>query len=233
MARKSTTKPAVLIVGLGRFGSAVAESLVNQGIEVMAIDEDLERVQHFATDFTHTVQADASDGVAMRQLGVEQFDRAVVAIGSDIEASVLTTITLVEAGVREIWAKAITRKHGKILSSIGAHHVIYPEFTMGQRVAHMVAGGMNDYLEFDDGYAIARTFAPPETWGKTLAEAGVRSRHRVTVVGIKRAGADFDYALPDTLVEHGDEMVVSGMTVAVERFCGLSAIEVPRVRRAG
>lgn len=226
-------KPVVLVVGLGRFGSAVAESLVNQGIEVMAVDEDLERVQRFATDFTHTVQADASDGVAMRQLGVDQFDRAVVAIGSDIEASVLTTITLVEAGVREIWAKAITRKHGKILTSIGAHHVIYPEFTMGQRVAHMVGGGMNDYIEFEDGFAIARTFAPPETWGRTLAGSGIRSRHRITVVGIKRAGADFDYALPDTVVEQGDEMVISGMTVAVERFSALSAIAPSRPRRAG
>ncbi|WP_109471925.1 potassium channel family protein [Ornithinimicrobium cavernae] len=233
MARKHTTKPVVLIVGLGRFGSAVAESLVNQGIEVMAVDEDLEHVQRFASDFTHTVQADGTDGVAMRQLGVEQFDRAVVAIGSDIEASVLTTITLVEAGVREIWAKAITRKHGKILSSIGAHHVIYPEFTMGQRVAHMVSGGMNDYIEFEDGFAIARTFAPPETWGRTLAEAGVRSRHRITVVGVKRAGTDFDYALPETQVEQGDEMVVSGTTADVERFSGLSTIEAPRARRAG
>lgn len=233
MAKRSTPKPVVLVVGLGRFGSAVAESLVNQGIEVMAVDENLERVQRFATDFTHTVQADASDGAAMRQLSVDQFDRAVVAIGSDIEASVLSTITLVEAGVREIWAKAITRKHGKILTSIGAHHVIYPEFTMGQRVAHMVGGGMNDYIEFEDGFAIARTFAPPETWGRTLAEAGIRSRHRITVVGIKRAGADFDYALPDTPVEQGDEMVISGLTAAVERFSALSAIGHARPRRAG
>ncbi|WP_256839889.1 potassium channel family protein [Ornithinimicrobium faecis] len=233
MARKNSSKPVVLIVGLGRFGSAVAESLVNQGIEVMAVDEDLDRVQRFATDFTHTVQADGTDGVAMRQLGVEQFDRAVVAIGSDIEASVLTTITLVEAGVQQIWAKAITRKHGKILRSIGAHHVIYPEFTMGQRVAHMVSGGMNDYIEFEDGFAIARTFAPPETWGRTLERAGVRSRHRITVVGVKRAGTDVDHALPDTLVEQGDELVVSGATGDVERFCGLGLMGGQHARRVG
>lgn len=233
MARKSTTRPVVLIVGLGRFGSAVAESLINQRIEVLAVDEDRERVQRFAADFTHTVQADATDGVAMRQLGVDQFDRAVVAIGSDIEASVLTVITLVEAGVREIWAKAITRKHGKILAGIGAHHVIYPEFTMGQRVAHMVSGGMKDYIEFEDDFAIARTLAPPETWGRTLAAAAVRSRHLVTVVGVKRAGAEFDYAVPETVVVQGDELVVAGTTADVERFSSMRSIGDPRGRRAG
>lgn len=214
----------VLVIGLGRFGSAVAESLVRQGIDVLAVDEDLLRVQRFADDFTHTVQADATDGEAMRQLGVAQFDSAVVAIGSDIEASVLSVITLTEAGVGQIYAKAITRKHGKILTSIGATHVIYPELIMGQRVAHMVGGGLQDYLEFEDGFAIARTFAPVETWDKDLATSGVRTRHRITVVGLKRAGEDFRYAVPETLVERGDELVVSGTTEDVERFCSLRGI---------
>ena len=225
LARKNARTPSVLIIGLGRFGSAVAESLVNQGVEVLCVDNDAERVQHFSGQFTHTVQADATDGDAMRQLGVRQFDRGVVAIGNDIEASVLAVITLVEAGIEQIWAKAITRKHGKILSSIGATHVIYPELMMGQRVGHMVTGLMNDYIEFQDGYAIARTFAPPETWDKTLGESAVRTRHRVTVVGVKRPGGGFTYALPETAVEQGDELVVSGAIKDVERF---SSLQVPR-----
>jgi trk system potassium uptake protein len=212
----------VLVVGLGRFGSAVCESLVRQGVEVLAVDTDDRRVQKYADDFTHTVRADATDGEAMRQLGVQEIPRAVVAIGSDIEASVLTVITLSEAGVRTIYAKAITRKHGKILQSIGATNVIFPEYVMGQRVAHMVTGGLSDYLEFEDEFAIARSYAPPETWDLPLAESAVRSRHRITVVGVKRPGEAFAYAVPETVVHRGDELVLSGRIPDVERFTALA-----------
>ncbi|WP_298890398.1 TrkA family potassium uptake protein [uncultured Serinicoccus sp.] len=211
----------VLVVGLGRFGTAVCESLVRQGVEVLAIDTDERRVQKYADELTHTVVADATDGEAMRQLDVGSVRRAVVAIGSDIEASVLSVITLHEAGVERIYAKAITRKHGKILTSIGAHHVIYPEYVMGQRVAHMVTDGVADYLEFDDEFAIARCTAPAETWSRTLADSGVRTRHTITVVGLKRPGQEFTYAVPETLVEEGDELVVSGRIADVERFIAL------------
>lgn len=211
----------VLVVGLGRFGTAVAESLVRQDIEVLAVDEDPTLVQRYADELTMTVHADSTDGEAMRQLGVEEVESAVVAIGSDVEASVLTVITLVEAGVKRIYAKAITRKHGKILSSIGATHVIYPEYVMGQRVAHMVTGGVEDYLEFEDGFAIVRTYAPRETWGKSLADSAVRTKYAVTVVGIKRQREEFSYAVPETVVQAGDELVVSGVTENVERFAAL------------
>lgn len=124
MLAKRKTRPVhsgtVLVVGLGRFGSAVAESLMHQQVEVLAVDEDGARVQRYADDFTLTVQADSTDGEAMRQLGVKHIQSAVVAIGSDIEASVLTVITLVEAGVHRVYAKSMTRKHGKILENIGA-----------------------------------------------------------------------------------------------------------------
>lgn len=210
--------PSVLVVGLGRFGSAVCESLVRQGVEVLAVDVDEHRVQRYADEFTHTVVADATDGEAMRQLGVGHVDRAVVAIGSDIEASVLAVITLSEAGVGRIYAKAITRKHGKILQSIGATHVIYPEYVMGQRVAHMVTDDVADYLEFEDEFAIARCVAPVETWDRSLAESSVRSRHAITVVGVKPPGEPFSYAVPETVVHEGDELVVSGRTRDVERF---------------
>lgn len=219
--RRRVDAGTVLVVGLGRFGSAVAESLMRQHVEVLAVDEDPKLVQRYADELTLTVQADSTDGEAMRQLGVDQLSRAVVAIGSDIEASVLTVITLVEAGVEQVYAKAITRKHGKILSSIGAHHVIYPEQVMGQRVAHMVTGGVKDYLEFEDGFAMIRTDAPRQMWGVSLAEARLRSKHHVTVVGIKRGQEEFSYAVPETVAQEGDELVVSGATEDVERFSGL------------
>lgn len=226
MARNRRPRPespaaSVLVVGLGRFGSAVCETLTRQGVDVLAVDADERRVQKFADELTFAVVADSTDGEAMRQLGVGSIDRAVVAIGSDIEASVMTVLTLAEAGVQTIYAKAITRKHGKILAAIGADHVIYPEYVMGQRVAHMVTDGVNDYLEFEDEFAIARSYAPVETWDRTLAESGIRSRYTITVVGVKRSGEPFTYAVPETVIRQGDELVLSGRIKDVERFTAL------------
>jgi trk system potassium uptake protein len=215
------TAASVVVIGLGRFGSAVAESLVRMGQEVLAIDEDQLLVDRWADDLTHVAQADTTDDQALRQLGVADFDRAVVAIGTDIEASVLTVLALAEAGVPDIWAKAITRKHGAILERVGAHHVIYPEYSMGERVAHMLTGEMMDYIEFDDQFSIARTLAPSFTWDKTLAESAPRSKHGITVVGVKRSGEDFTYARPETLVQRHDHLIVSGPTRNIEKFCSI------------
>lgn len=212
----------VLVIGLGRFGSAVARSLLRLGHEVMAIDESAELVQKWANELTHVAQADTTDEEALKQIGVDQFDRAVVAIGSDIEASVLTVLGLVEHGVQEVWAKAINRKHGQILERVGATNVVYPESAMGERVAHLVTGSMIDYMEFDDGFAIARTRAPLEATDKTLGESGLRSKFGITVVGVKRAGEDFTYALPETDIHRGDELIISGPTVRVEEFCAIT-----------
>ena len=222
MARKRNAQNvSVVVIGLGRFGTSVAESLVNLGQEVLAIDDDPALVERWSDELTHVVQADSTDDQALQQLGVGDFDRAVVAIGADIEASVLTVLALSEAGVPDIWAKAISRKHGRILERVGAHHVVYPERSMGERVAHMLTGGMMEYLEFDDEFSIARARAPRETWGRPLSESTPRTRHGVTVVGVKRVGEDFTYATPDTRVEPHDQLIVSGATERVERFCAL------------
>lgn len=218
---KRDTRVSVVVIGLGRFGTAVATSLVRQGQEVLAIDEQAELVQRWSDQFTHVVQADSTDEKALRQVGAAECDRAVVAIGTDIEASVLTVLALAEAGVPDIWAKAITRKHGKILERVGAHHVVYPESAMGERVAHLLTGQMMDYIEFDDEFSIARAPAPRETWDKTLAESTPRTRHGVTVVGVKRLGEDFTHARPETSIDRHDQLIISGPTDKVERFCSL------------
>lgn len=221
---KSTSQhsDSVVVIGLGRFGGAVAESLAHLGHEVLGIDENPEVVQQWADRLTHVVQADTTNSDVLRQLGVAEFGRAVVGIGSDIEASVLTVLALEELGVQDIWAKATTMKHGRILERTGAHHVVYPEAAMGERVAHLVTGRMIDFIEFDDGFAIAKTSAPHETWGKTLSESELRSKYGVTVVGLKRAKADFTYAKADTLVESGDILIVSGATALVEKFAAVT-----------
>jgi trk system potassium uptake protein len=212
----------VVVVGLGRFGTSVALSLLRLGHEVMAIDEDETLVQKWSDDLTHVVAADSTDEEALRQLGVHNFTRGVVAIGTDIEASVLTVLALAELGLKEIWAKAISRKHGQILQRVGANHVVFPETAMGERVAHMVTGAMIDYIEFDDGFSIARTKTPPQAHDRTLEQSGLRTRYGVTVVGVKRRGEDFTYARPETEVHPGDELIVSGPTVKVEKFCALT-----------
>ncbi|CAA9310890.1 MAG: KtrAB potassium uptake system, peripheral membrane component KtrA [uncultured Lysobacter sp.] len=222
MAKHPNGNPdSVVVIGLGRFGGAVAESLARLGHDVLGIDENADLVQRWADVLTHVVQADATNADVLRRLGVAEFGRAVVGIGTDIEASVLTVLALEEVGVRDIWAKAISAKHGRILERTGAHHVVYPEAAMGERVAHLVTGKMIDFIEFDDGFAIVKTKAPSEAWGKTLSESALRSRYGVTVVGLKRRHADFTYAKPETLVEQGDILIVSGATERVERFAAL------------
>jgi trk system potassium uptake protein TrkA len=220
LAEKKTLDPGdpVVVIGLGRFGGSVAGSLVRLGHEVLAIDEHAELVQRWSAELTHVVQADSTDVAALRQLGVADYARAVVGIGTDIEASVLTVLALEELGVGEIWAKAISAKHGQILQRVGATHVVFPESEMGERVAHLVTGRMIDFIQFADDFAIAKVRVPPEAAGRTLRDAALRTKHGITVVGVKSPGTDFVYAQPETTVSAGDLLIVSGPTSRVERF---------------
>jgi trk system potassium uptake protein TrkA len=213
---------SVVVIGLGRFGGAVAESLVRLGHDVLGIDESLTLVQTWSDRLAHVVQADTCNTDTLRQLGVAEFQHAVVGIGTDIEASVLTTLALSELGVPDIWAKAVNRNHGRILERTGAHHVVFPEAAMGERVAHLVTGKMIDFIEFDDDFAIVKTRAPREAVGRTLAESALRTRYGITIVGVKRPGIDFAYARPETVIQEGDLLIVSGQTAAVERFAAMA-----------
>lgn len=207
----------VVVIGLGRFGEALARELVESGTEVLAIDADPKLVQQYAGTLTHTVIADATDEQALRQLGVQEFDRVVVAIGK-LEASILTCSVLQTMGVRDVWAKALTEAHARILKQLGVPHVVLPEHDMGRRVAHLVAGRLIDYIEFDDGYAIVKMWPPDEIFDVSLGESGVRRQYGVTVVGVKRKGEDFTHATQDTVVEDGDVIIVSGPRRKVEAF---------------
>jgi trk system potassium uptake protein len=212
----------IVVLGLGRFGGAIAETLTKLGREVLAVDQDNAIVQSYAGTLTHVVQADTTSEEALRQIGADQFDCAVVAIGTNIEASILTTSVLTDLGVTNIWAKAITRPHSRILSRVGATRVVLPEHEMGERVAHLVAGRALNYIEFEDGFALVETAAPQEYVGKSLAEAGIRAEHGVTVVSIKRHGEDFSYATPETVIGADDLLIVAGKTELAERFAARS-----------
>ena len=218
MARKIGQAGGVVVIGLGRFGKSLADELERDGVEVLAIDNDPKRVQDLAGRWTHIVQADSTDIQAMEQLGVGEFSKAVISIGHNLEASVLTAFVLRKLGVADIWAKAITTSQAEILSQVGVAHVVRPEHQMGKRVAHLVRGRMLDYIEFDDGYAIVKTSPPRAILGRTLAESGVRQQYGVTIVGIKSAGKDFSYATPTSVVNDGDLIIVSGERRKVEAF---------------
>lgn len=219
MASKPSAN-SVVVIGLGRFGASVAGSLIRLGHDVLGIDENAELVQAMADQLTHVVQADTTNSDTLRRLGVHEFTCAVVGIGTDLEASVLTVLALADLGVPEIWAKASGAKHGRILERTGAHHVVYPEAAMGERVAHLVTGRMMDFIELDNGFAIAKTRAPAEAIGKTLGECALRSRYGVTVVGVKRPREAFIYAQSDTMVTSDTILIVSGSTREVEAFAG-------------
>lgn len=208
----------MLVIGLGRFGSATAAQLVRQNKEVLAVEKDPVLVQKWSGDLTYVVEADATDMNALRQLGAQDFTAAVVGVGTSVEASVLITANLVDLGIERIWAKAITPSHGKILSRIGAHRVVYPESDAGVRAAHLVSGRLLDFIEFDDDFAIVKMYPPKETHGFTLSESDVRSKYGVTIVGVKSPGEEITYATPDTRVSSRDLLIVSGQVDLIERF---------------
>lgn len=212
-----------MVIGLGRFGGGLAETLVGMGHEVLGVDADPRLVQSFAGVLTHVVEADSTSPEAMRQLAAGEFGTAVVAIGTDIEASILTTAVLVDLDVRKIVAKAVTEAHGKILERVGAHRVVFPERDMGVRVGHSLAGSILDYFQLDPGFALVETSAPRELVGKSLAEAEVRKRYGITVVCIKPEDGSFTYATPETVVGEGDVLVVAGETRRAESFGELPA----------
>lgn len=213
----------VLVIGLGRFGAATAGQLQRLGREVLAVDDDAGLVQKWAERVTHAVQADARSVDALRQIGAQDFSIAVVATGSSIESSVLITANLVDLKIPQIWAKAISQSHGKILARIGANHVIYPEAEAGERVAHLVSGRMIDFIEFDDDFVLVKMYPPKPIRGLSLTESQVRSKYRITVVGVKSPGKPFTYATEQTVVSNHDLIIVSGTEADIDRFASLDS----------
>ncbi|GAA1033055.1 TrkA family potassium uptake protein [Virgisporangium ochraceum] len=213
---------SVMVIGLGRFGSALALELTSRGTEVLGVDTNRKLVQNLSGRLPHVVVADSTDIEALRQLGIAEFRRAVVAIGTDIQASILTASLLSELEVPDIWAKAINRQHGRILSRVGAHHVVLPEHDMGERVAHLLSGRMLDYIEVDEDFAMVKTKPPRDIVSVPLGETGLRARYGVTVVAVKSQArgdtATFTYATSDTVLMYGDVILVVGTIRDVERF---------------
>jgi trk system potassium uptake protein len=214
-----TDHSGVLIVGLGRFGEALARGLIDQGIEVLAVDFDEDIVQRLSGDIPNVVQADGTSARALRQIGAEQFSRAVVAIATNIEASVLATLALIdELKTPTVWAKALSLEHAKILDRVGVQRVIQPEHDMGQRTARSIARRVTDYFHVEDNFALVEMEAPKRYVGKPLGESGIRAKYGVTIVSIKPPGGEFQHADQATILHPGELILLAGKPVNLDQF---------------
>ncbi|WP_435828094.1 potassium channel family protein [Micromonospora purpureochromogenes] len=220
MSARGTSDGAIAVIGLGRFGCHLAGALTRLGHEVLAVDRNSEQVQRWAPYLERVVQADATEEDALRQLGLADFRRVVVAIGVSVEASVLTVVALTEIGVPQIWARATSDKHSRILASVGAHHVIFPEAETGERVAHLIVSRMLDFIEFGDDFAIAKVPVPPSLVGRSLGDLAPE-RYGVLVVGAKLPGERFRYATADTRLSKDTVLIVEGTIAQVQQFANL------------
>lgn len=212
---------SVVVIGLGRFGGALALELEAQGTEVLGIDASEEIVQSYNGRLTHVVRADSTKEEALRQLSVHEFDRAVVGIGTNIEASILTTSRLLTFKHPQIWAKAISEPHAEILVQLGVEHVIRPEHDMGKRVAHLVRGSILDYVEFEDDFVMVRTSPPAVARDRPLGVLGLRDQYGITIVAVKRPGGTWGHTTAQTVLYDDDEIIVQGSKNLAEKFSTL------------
>ncbi|WP_027085623.1 potassium channel family protein [Cohnella panacarvi] len=182
-------KKQYAVIGLGRFGSSVAKYLSQMGYEVLAVDDNAERVQNVANVVTHAVSADSTDEEAMRALGIRNFDVVIVAIGQDIQSSILTTLILKDLGVPNIIVKAQSDLHGKVLNKIGADKVVFPERDMGLRVAHqLISPNILEHIELSPEYSIVELQVPTAMLGKSLMQLEFRQKYNCNVLAVKKGG---------------------------------------------
>jgi len=204
-------KKQYAVIGLGRFGSSVARYLSEMGYEVLAVDDNAERVQNVANVVTHAVSADSTDEEAMRALGIRNFDVVVVAIGQDIQSSILTTLILKDLGVPYIIVKAQNDLHGKVLNKIGADKVVFPERDMGLRVAHhLISPNILEHIELAPDYSIVDMQVPSAMLGKSLRELDIRQKYNCNVLAVKRGGELNITPHPNEPLTTDDVLVIVG-----------------------
>ncbi len=221
-----STRRQVAVLGLGRFGAAVARELTRLGHDVLALDADEKVIQDVADEVTHAVRVDVTDEDALRELGLESFETAIVAVSSDLEVNILATVLLKRLGVRRIIAKAGNDLHGSILSQVGATRVVFPERETGVRVAHSFAApGVHDYLDVAPGYGVARVPVVGPFVGKSLGELNLRSTTGVTVVALRRGTTVTVNPHASEALRTGDELIVLGLDEDLERLPGTTTKE--------
>lgn len=200
-----------IVFGIGRLGSTVAKELYTMHNDVLAVDVNVEKVKSISEDVTTAIQADIMDGDVLEDLGLSNFDCAVIAIGSSLESAIMATIACVEADVPMIIAKATTRRYGSILKRLGAHKIIYPEVDMGVRLAKSLSdNGISDYFEISENYGVIE-YKVTEDWvGKTVRLLAFRSHFHVNVIAIRRNENLIVYNIADEILREGDAIIFFG-----------------------
>lgn len=212
-------KHSVLVIGLGRFGASAARELMRLGHEVLAIDSSEAIVNDVAPEVTHAVQLDAADEDALRAVGATEFDFAIVAISSNVEASIFATMALKKLGVRTLIAKAATPLHGAILERVGADRVVYPEREMGLRVAHSFSvRNVADYLDVAPRFGIVKVRPPQSFVGKTFRELDLANRLHLTPIALRRGDDVTVNPHRDDTIKAGDELILIGMDDRLEQL---------------
>ncbi len=208
-----------VVIGIGRFGTALVKSLYEMGHEVLAIDKDPDAIADIAEYTTEAIEVDVRDEAVFEELGLSNFDAAVVSMGEDLEASILATLLLKEMDVPLILAKAQSELHGKVLRKIGANKIVYPERDMGVRVAHnLVSPNIEDYISLSDNYGMLEINVPAKWQGKMLTEVNVRKNYDVTVVAIQRKGETIITPRPSEKMLSIDRLVIIGSNEALKHL---------------
>jgi trk system potassium uptake protein TrkA len=224
-----------VVIGAGRFGSSVAITLSKNGCEVTVVDRDKENIRQLGDYVSNAVQLDATDEQALKSIGIENVDVAIVSIGEQMEASILVTMALKEMGIKTVVAKALTESHGRILARVGADKVVYPERDMGVRLANaLLHPSLLEHIEVLPGYNLAEMDAPKVLWGKSIAESAVRGKHGVEIVAVKRRrpglNGEGESVLKEdvelvpaagTVIKRGDIVLVMGREQDVRKFRSL------------
>lgn len=210
-----------VVIGLGKFGAAMALELMALGNEVLAIDRQEELVQRISGSVTDAVVADAQDEEVLRSLGVRNYDCAVVAIGDDAAASILATLQLKELGLPRVVCKASDEMHRKALLKVGADKVVIPEKEMARRFARSVSSAsVMDYIELSDDYAMVESTAPGSWVGRNLVELNVRAKYGVAVIAFRRGGRFVISPNPNDPIQQGDILVLLGSGEDLARVPG-------------
>lgn len=209
------------VIGLGRFGVSLARTLADMGYTVLGIDSDEHKVEVVASTLGRVVQADATDVAALRALEIQEYDVVVVAIGDNMEASIVTTLNCKELGVKCLVAKAMSVQHGTVLTRVGADKVVFPQRDMGARVAHnLVAGGILDYVRLSEDYSMAELVASPILVGHSLRESNLRARYGLNVMAIRRGKKVIVSPGPAEVIREGDILVVIGLSDGISKVQG-------------
>lgn len=202
-----------VIFGLGRFGASLATTLAEAGYEVMVVDKSEERIQEISSLVTHAVQADAADIDTLRSLGIRNFDVAIVAIGKDIQSSIMTTLLLKEVGIPYVVAKASSEIHERVLRKIGADRIILPEHEMGMRVAtNLMSGNIIDYIQLSSEYSIVEIAILPEWANRSILDVNFRAKYGINIIAVQRHGNIDITPTPDYILSSEDVLVVVGAT---------------------